>query len=164
MTPSKQCKSNRIVLLGNEGNISEAHEGHRVNYGRELLPGPVTGEGTWDSCFLDWPLTFQHPNQAAFLVPGPSGESLPNPMTRPPILPASGPRLLKLRGKGLGKQLSEQIHVLCFQPGSQSARRSKPSARVVSLWLNVRNRYVYYAHLSAYLLSVFCRRGICEVL
>lgn len=45
MTPSKQRKLNRIILLGNECNISEAHEGYRVNYGRELLPGAVTGEG-----------------------------------------------------------------------------------------------------------------------
>lgn len=163
------------MLLGNECNISEAHEGCRVNYGRELLPGAVTGGGHLVAVRPDCPET-----AVSWIGLLPSSTS-----TRPPswclvlrespyqvlwpalpssVLPASGPRLLKLRGKGLGKQLSGQIKVLCFEPGSRFARRSKPTARVVSLWRDVRERYVYYAHLNTYLLSVFCRWGTSEVL
>lgn len=112
--------------------------GDRVNYRREFPPGALREQGQaqgaratrWQlnllppgSCFLGWPRSFQHRWQPAFQVPGPSGGSLPNPMIHLLFLPSSGHRLLKFRGKSLGKQLSSQIRVLWFEAGSPSARR-----------------------------------------
>lgn len=112
------------------------------------------GKGTW------WQLGLPAPRQLfpglASYLPAPQPGRLPgarsfrrvptkayDPPSQPPSLRT---QTFKTRREGTGKALSGQIQVLCFEPGSRSARRLKPTARVVSLWLDVRNRYVYYAH------------------
>lgn len=168
MSPSKRCKSHRIMLLGNEGTISEAHEGHRVSYGRELLPGAVTGEGHLVAARPACPETAV---SWAGLLPS----STP---TRPPswclvlpespyqglwpALPASQPPRLrtqtfKTRREGTGKAAK-------WTNSSPLFWAWKPVCQANSKGSILVTRCEKQVCWLCSLLSVFCRWGTCEVL
>ena len=169
--PFETASENRVILWGNECNISQKPMRCRVNCRRELLPwrslrggeswGAAEPAFPWDSCFepgLLPPSTLTRlPSRCLVLPESP----YQNPMTHDTSSPPQNTNFW--RGKKLGKQLSGQIRVLWLVAGRRSARRQPPKTKSsllvtrcekwVCLLCSIEHMFVKYLLQMRYLLG-----------